>query len=269
VSLSRRALLGALLPLLAGCGSRPGFGPSPPTPSTPRRSPTDGGTPTTGDGATTTGRPDDDRGTSARSVGSLTVANDADADRYVTAVVESDAGSDFVENRSVRRGTAVTFDGVVPTTGTYRVVIDTAAGPSGTFDWPVTSRLPALRVRLTDEVSFSRPAACDPDCADVALGGTATGYPAGGFDPRGRRAGSELRVHNADAVPTVVRVRVADGAVLDYRYRLLSAVTLVVPVPQRAGETAVRIDVDGGNTRRFRWAMETNPVRRVTVGEGG
>ncbi|WP_318568225.1 hypothetical protein [Salinigranum marinum] len=263
MSLSRRALLGVSVSLLAGCGSRPGFGLSPPGPSTPRRSPT------AGDGATTIGRPDDDPEESVQAVGAVTVANDADADRYVTVVVESEAGSAFVESRSVRRGTAVTFDGVVPATGTYRVVVDTAAGPRGTFDWPVTSQLPALRARLTDEVSFSRPAACDPDCGGVALGGTATGYPAGGFDPRGRRAGSELRVHNADAVPTVVRVRVADGAVLDYRYRLPPAVTLVVPVPQRAGETAVRVDVDGGDTRRFRWAMETNPVRRVTVDGAG
>jgi hypothetical protein len=201
----------------------------------------------------------------------VTVANDADADRYVTVVVESESGSEsvFVESRSVRRGTAVTFDGVVPSAGTYRVVVDTGSGPRGTFAWPVMPQLPALRVRLTDAVSFSRPAVCDPDCAGVALGGTATGYPVGGFDPRGRRAGSELRVHNADAVPTVVRVRVAGGAVLDYRYRLPPAVTLVVPVPQRTGETAVRIDVDGGDARRLRWAMETNPVRRVTVGGAG
>jgi hypothetical protein len=130
----------------------------------------------------------------------------------------------------------------------------------------VTTTLTALRVRLADDVAFSRPVVCDPDCPGVSLGGTATGYPEGGFDPRGRRAGSTLRVRNAGDESRVVRLRVAAGAVLDYRYRLPPAVTLHVPVPQRSGETAVRVDVDGATGRTFQWAMEREPIRRVVVG---
>ncbi|WP_380681455.1 hypothetical protein [Salinigranum sp. GCM10025319] len=187
----------------------------------------------------------------------------------MTVAVESARETQFVESRTVHGGTGVTYDGVVPSPGSYRVVVDTDAGSRRAFDWRITETLPALRVRLADGIWFSRPVVCDPGCPGVALGGTSTGYPDGGFDPRGRRAGSELRVHNAGEGVSVVRVRVADGAILDYRYRLPPVVTLTVPVPQRAGETAVRIDGDGDRVHAFRWAMETNPVRRVTVGHPG
>jgi hypothetical protein len=216
---------------------------------------------------TATGRPDGGGPTGESSpVGTVTIVNDAAEDRYVTVAVESARETQFVESRTVHGGTGVTYDGVVPSPGSYRVVVDTDAGSRGALDWRVTGTFPALRVRLTDGIEFARPVVCDPDCPGVGLGGTSTGYPDGGFDPRGRRAGSELRIHNAGEGSSVVRVRVADGAVLDYRYRLPPAATLTVPVPQRAGETAVRIDVDGDPTHAFGWAMETNPVRRVTVG---
>jgi hypothetical protein len=196
----------------------------------------------------------------------MTVVNDAATDQFVTVVVEADTEPSLVESRTVRSGTAVTFDGVVPSTGSYRVVVDTADGLGATFDWQVTDVFDTLRIRIDDDVRFSRPVLCDPGCRGVDLGGTTTGYPEGGFDPRGRRAGSELRVHNAARVAAVVRVRIAGGALLDYRYRLPPAVTAVVPVPQRAGETPVRIDVEGRSSERFQWAMERAPVRRVTVG---
>jgi hypothetical protein len=44
-------------------------------------------------------------------------------------------------------------------------------------------------------------------------------------------------------------------------------VLLTIPVPQRAGETAVRIDVSDGRVRAFDWAMETDPVRYVVLGQ--
>ena len=197
----------------------------------------------------------------------MIVANDASEDRFVTVVVEAEHGTKppLVESRTIRSGTAVTFDEVVPSVGSYRVVVDTADGLGGTFDWAVTDVLDTLRIRIDDGVSFSRPVLCDPDCSGVDLGGTATGYPDGGFDPRGRRAGTELRVRNVSEGARAVRVRVADGDVLDYRYRIPPSAMLVIPVPQRSGETAVRIDVGGGRTSEFDWAMETDPVRDVRV----
>jgi hypothetical protein len=195
----------------------------------------------------------------------VTVVNDADEDRYVTVAVDREGEAALVESRTVRRGTAVTLDGRVPP-GTYRVVVETASGIRDQFDWRVTPALAALRVRVTTHVRFSRPALCDPACV-LAVGGESRGYPDGGFDPRGRRAGSELRVYNPGERAERVRVRVADSDVLDYQYRVPPAVLLTIPVPQRAGETAVRIDVSDGRVRAFDWAMETDPVRYVVLGQ--
>ena len=270
--ISRRSLLGVLLvPFVTGCGSRdsdPSSSESPAADTTEQSdSGSENGASGRGNGATAIGRTDGDGSTGESSpVGTVTVVNAAAEDRYVTVAVESAGETQFVESRTVHGGTAVTYDGIVPSPGPYRIVVDTDAGSRGTFDWRVTGTLPALQVRLTDGIGFSRPVVCDPDCPGVALGGTSTGYPEGGFDPRGRRAGPELRVHNAGDGSSVVRVRVADGAVLDYQYRLPPTATLTVPVPQRAGETAVRIDVGGDPTHAFGWAMEANPVRRVAVG---
>jgi hypothetical protein len=258
VPVSRRTLVGALGTLVSGCGSRPDVAERASPTATATRAASTRTSPPSGGG-------DEAADAAARAVGSVTVVNDG-TDRYVTVVVESGAGTHHVESRTVRGGTGVTFDGVVPGPGRYRVVVDTASGPRGTFDWAVVPPLDRLRIRLADGVTFARPLTCDPDCPPVALGGRATGYPEGGFDPRGRRAGSTLRVHNAAGTAREVRVRVADGSILDYRYRIPPAVTLVVPVPQRAGETTVRIDVDDGETETFAWAMETDPVRRVVVG---
>ena len=157
------------------------------------------------------------------------------------------------------------FDYVDYSGDTYRVVVETASGIRDGFEWRVTPSLATLRARVAAGVRFSRPLRCDPDCV-LAVEGKATGYPDGGFDPRGRRAGSELRVYNAGEREERIRVRVAGGALLDYRYRVPPAVLLTVPVPQRSGATAVRVDVEEGRVRAFDWAMETDPVRYVMLG---
>jgi hypothetical protein len=197
--------------------------------------------------------------------------NDAVEDRYVTLVVECGDGTVFSENRTVRGGASVTFEDVVPSPGSYRVVVDTAVGVDGEFDWTVVGPGDTLRVEIDRGVGFWRVVRCDPDCVDVSLGGTSTGYPDGGFDPRGRRAAPTLRLRNAGAADQAVRLRVAEGDVLDYRYGLPSAAMLRVPVPQRSGETRVAVarlgasgDVVGSRT--YDWAMERSPTLDVRVG---
>jgi hypothetical protein len=267
VSLRRRTVLGTVvLPLLTGCGSRSDEPAT--TASATTRQPAAGpdGAATATDrtaGGDATERTDE-RGTSSdRRIGTLTVVNDAATDRYVTVAVDDGDDTLLVESRTVRQGTAVELDGRIPT-GDYRVVVETASGIRDQFDWTVTSSLSTLRVRVNAGVRFSRPALCDPDCA-LAVRGASSGYPDGGFDPRGRRAGSELRVYNPGDREERVRIRVADGTVLDYRYRVPPSVVLTVPVPQRSGETAVRVDVAAGRGRSFDWAMETDPVRYVLL----
>jgi hypothetical protein len=268
VSLRRRTVLGTVvLPLLTGCGSRSDESV---TASTTTRQPA-----TATDSATTatdrtargdvTERTDERETSSDRRVGTLTVVNDDDADRYVTVAVDDGDDTLLVESRTVRQGTAVELDGRL-SPGEYQVVVETASGIRDQFDWTVTPSLSTLRVRVKAGVRFSRPALCDPDCA-LAVRGASSGYPDGGFDPRGRRAGSELRVYNPGDREERVRIRIADGGILDYRYRVPPSVLLTVPVPQRSGETAVRIDVAAGRVRTFDWAMETDPVRYVLLGE--
>lgn len=260
---SRRRTLLALCSLasLAGCGSQvqDGSEPTATVSTTPLGRETNGDA-TGGEEATT------------RATESVTVVNDAVEDRYVTLAVEDGDETVFVESRTVPGGTSARFDNVVPAGGRYRVVVDTAAGVRGAFDWDVTAPLETLRVELGDEVRFSPVVRCDPDCDGVSIAGTSTGYPSGGFDPRGRRAAPRLRVRNVVADELVVRVRVADGSVLDYRYRIPPGTTLLVPVPQRSGETQVAVDrptSDGGRTTggTYRWAMERSPTLDVSVGD--
>jgi hypothetical protein len=255
---SRRRTLLALCSLagLSGCGSRSEGA------STARSTSPAAGEPT---GTAVT------RGTPADATESVTLVNDAREDRYVTLAVERGEETLFVESRTVRGGTSVRFDGVVPTAGTYRIVVDTAAGLDGAFDWQLDAPVDTLRVTVGEAVSFSPVVRCEPDCPGVSLGGTSTGYPDGAFDPRGRRVASTLRLRNTSAAARVVGVRVADGDVLDYRYRMPPSTTLRVPVPQRSGETRVavtRFDAAGDvvGTRSYRWAMERSPTLEISVG---
>lgn len=197
----------------------------------------------------------------------MTVVNDGNEDRYVTVAVERAGETVFVDSRTVRGGTSRQFDGVVSEAGGYRVVVDTAGGARGRFDWQVTEAFGDLQVDVGETVTFSRVVRCDPDCHGVSLGGSATGYPNGGFDPRGRRAGSRLRVRNDASEARRVRVRVAGGAVLDYRYRVPPTTTLTIPVPQRSGETRVDVErLDGEGNETYQWSMETSPVLHALVG---
>lgn len=256
----RRTLLGTLtVALLGGCGSRSVDGPE--TATEGRRGRTDEVTErwatAEGDGS--------DSGASK----SVTVVNDASEDRYVTLVVERGTETVFVESRTVRGGTSVRFADVVRGDGPYRVVVDTASGVGGRFDWEATVPIDTLRVDVGTDVAFSQVVRCEPDCEGVSLGGTSTGYPDGAFDPRGRRVASTLRVRNGGRDARRIRLRIAEGAVLDYEYRVPSATVLVVPVPQRSGETPVAVDRVGEDeeaaSRRYGWRMEQSPTLDVDV----
>jgi hypothetical protein len=123
VPLRRRTVLGAVvLPLLTACESRPGR-----DRRAPATTPSDDSPRT--DAATTPGGGDGDD--DEPRIGSVTVVNDATADHFVTVAVESRRETHLLESRTVRGGTAVGFDGVVPSTGVYRVVVDTDTEAGG------------------------------------------------------------------------------------------------------------------------------------------
>jgi hypothetical protein len=217
--------------------------------------------------ATTATLPYDDgpavtpRGITARNVGETAT--------YLTLAVETAAGEAvFVTNERLGGRRFVGYDDLVAAEGEYRVVVETADGGRAETTWRVTASRGDLGVTVGDGVTVQQTVRCAPDCA-LARGGTAVGYPAGDFDPRGRRADTTLRVVNpADGAATATRLRIGtdDRPVLDYRYDHPAGVTLELPVPQHAGELPITLTA-GDRERRFDWRPQVTPSLRAILGD--
>jgi hypothetical protein len=199
----------------------------------------------------------------------ITVRNVAGRAEYVTLAVETGAGEPvFVTSERVGGRRVVGYDGLVAAEGSYRVVVETAAGGRAETAWRVTDSRGDLGVTVGDGVRIQQTVRCAPDC-DVARGGTAVGYPAGDFDPRGRRDDTTLRVVNpANGRVTETRIRIGtrDRPVLDYAYDHAAGVTIELPVPQYAGALPIRITA-GDREGRFDWRPQVTPSLRAVLGE--
>ncbi|MFC5367881.1 hypothetical protein [Salinirubrum litoreum] len=199
----------------------------------------------------------------------ITVRNVAETAAYVTLAVETDAGEQvFVSSERLGGRRFVGYDALVAAEGEYRVVVETAAGERAETTWRVTDSQGDLGVTVGDGVTIQQTVRCAPDCV-LAEGGTAVGYPAGDFDPRGRRDDTTLRVVNpAAGTETATRIRVGtdDQSVLDYRYEHPAGVTLELPVPQYAGELPITITA-GDRERRFDWRPQVTPSLRAILAD--
>lgn len=207
----------------------------------------------------------------------ISVRNVAATTEYVTLAVETAEGEQvFVASDDLGGRRVVVYDGLVAADGAYRVVVETAGGgrtETGGGDrvettWRVTESGGDLVVTVGDGVTVQQTVRCAPDCA-LARGGTAVGYPAGDFDPRGRRDDTTLRVVNpADRTTTETRIRVGtdDRPVLDYRYDHPAGVTIELPVPQYAGELPVTVTA-GDRERRFDWRPQVTPSLRAVLAD--
>lgn len=200
----------------------------------------------------------------------LSVRNVAPTTQYVTVAVETEGGERlFVTSESLGGRRVVGYDGLVAAAGAYRVVVETAGGDRAETTWRVTESAGDLAVTVGDGVTIQQTVRCAPDCG-LARGGTAVGYPAGDFDPRGRRDDTTLRVVNpADGTATTTRIRVGtdDRPVLDYRYDHPAGVTIELPVPQYAGDLPVTITA-GDRERRFDWRPQVTPSLRAVLADG-
>ncbi|SFG57818.1 hypothetical protein SAMN04488063_2477 [Halopelagius inordinatus] len=190
----------------------------------------------------------------------------------MTVVVETDAGETvFAESRRLPADTGSRFPAAVRQSGRYRVVVETAEGARTAFEWDATGPVGDAAVSVTDDgVTATQLVRCAPDCDPLSRGGTARGYPRGGFDPRGRRADCEIRLRNETDETRWSYVRVGrTPRILDYRYRIPAATTISLPVPQHSGETHVVVETTDDETTSLVWRMETTPRLVVRLGVDG
>lgn len=287
---TRRRLLAALALCasgsLAGCGGRGEETPDPTAGPDGRASPSttrggdDAGESASGDGREGTPGADGEGREFLPLPGprGIVVSNPDPTARFTTVAVEDARGETvFVESESVPGDAALAYPEVVSESGAYRVVVETADGVVAEATWRVEGPLGDLRVTLGPTIEVVTTARCVPDCPPVSVGGEAVGFPDGGFDPRGRRAGVELRLGNRTAGDRRIRVRLGEGGGLfDYRYDVPPGVEAVVPVPQRSGETRLAVDardLDASGSRTtpstgslaYDWAMESSPKLTVRV----
>jgi hypothetical protein len=199
----------------------------------------------------------------------ITVRNVAETTAYLTLAVETTAGEQvFVTSERLGGRRFVGYDDLVAAEGEYRVVVETAAGKRAETTWRVTDSQGDLGVTVGDGVTIQQTVRCAPDCA-LARGGTAVGYPASDFDPRGRRDDTTLRVVNpaaGGATGTRIRIGTDDRPVLDYRYDHPAGVTVELPVPQYAGELPITITA-GDRERRFDWRPQVTPSLRAILAD--
>jgi hypothetical protein len=199
----------------------------------------------------------------------ISVRNVAETTAYVTLAVETENGEPvFVTSERLGGRRVVVYDDLVAAGGRYRVVVETADGERVETTWRVTDSAGDLGVTVGDGVTVQQTVRCAPDCA-LAQGGTAVGYPAGDFDPRGRRDDTTLRVVNpADAAATETRIRVGTDArpVLDYRYDHPAGVTVELPVPQYAGTLPITVTA-GDREGRFDWRPQVTPSLRAVLAD--
>ncbi|AUV83418.1 hypothetical protein C2R22_18675 [Salinigranum rubrum] len=170
-----RALLGTVgLGSLSGCNAlvgsnatTPAEAASSPESGGPRSSPSSVAT-----SASTTAEPyhtadapllDRPRGVHVRNLGST--------ERFLTAVVSDDEREVFADSAPVPAGETASFPDLLATAGTYDVLVETADGDRGRYEWDVSEELDDLWVDLTPGLSFRRPVLCLTDCAFAVTDG--------------------------------------------------------------------------------------------------
>ena len=255
--LLRLAALGAtgLSAGLAGCGER-AWSPPPGLGREDDRSPTAGTEPGAATGAAaqppelpyTGGDEPVDRARTLR------VRNPALRAQFVTVVVEHGDRTVYVDSRRVPANGSVEHGGLLGSTGTYHVVVETADGRRLERDWRVEGVLGGLDCLLATPVEAVQVARCAPDCPPLSLGGTETGL---AFDdPTGLEpwSGTTLEVTNRTETTRDVSVTVTGRGDrrLAYDYRLPGWTRVFLPLVSGGGEFGVEL-TSGGETARYDW----------------
>jgi hypothetical protein len=204
-----------------------------PTPSRPYRAPD----------APTLGRPHGVR-----------IRNTTPTERFVTLVVRYDDEDAFVDSRTVRPGRSITVSDVVATAGEFEVVVETATGSRGRFDWRVEDGFSDLWVGVGDDLDFRRLALCTPDCPGLSANGE--GRPSLGLrtDVTTTEAldrAAAVVLDNATDATRTARLQLWDGParLFAYEYRLPSRVRALVPISPSRPQYQVRVRTADGESR--------------------
>jgi hypothetical protein len=241
---------------LAGCGERAG---SPP-PGVGREDdrPSGGGTDGRVAGPTADDRPElpytggEDPVERART---LRVRNPTPTAQFVTVVVEHGDRTVYVDSATVPPNAAVEHGRLLGSTGTYRVVIETAEGRRLDRDWRIEGVLGGLDCLLAEPIEAVQVARCAPDCPPLSRGGTETGL---AFDdPSGLEpwSGTTLELTNRTDATRDVSLTITGrrDRRLAYDYRLPGWTRVFVPLVSGGGAFGVELTSDGG-TARYDWS---------------
>jgi hypothetical protein len=248
--LLRLAALGATAGL-AGCGER-AWSPPPGLGREDDRSPTDAPTGSAGDRPElpyTGGEEPVDRARTLR------MRNPTLTEQFVTVVVEHGDRTVYVDSTSVPPNATVEHSRLLGSTGSYRVVIETAAGRRLERDWRIEGVLGGLDCLLGDPIEAVQVARCAPDCRPLSRGGTETGL---AFDdPSGLEpwSGTTLELTNRTDATRAVSLTITGrrGRRLDYDYRLPGWTRVFVPLVSGGGEFEVEL-TSAGATASHDWS---------------
>jgi hypothetical protein len=200
----------------------------------------------------------------------LRVRNPTLTAQFVTVVVEHGDRTVYVDSASVPPNTSVEHSRLLGSTGTYRVVIETAEGRRLERDWRIEGVLGGLDCLLSDPIEAVQVARCAPDCPPLSRGGTETGL---AFDdPSGLEpwSGTTLELTNRTDTSRDVSLTITGrrDRRLAYDYRLPGWTRVFVPLVSGGGEFAVELTSDG-ETARYDWsARETRALFTSVTAEG-
>jgi hypothetical protein len=195
----------------------------------------------------------------------ITLTNVGTQSRFFTLVV-SDGDSDvFVDSRSLDEDGRVSFDGLVATTGTYDVLLETADGQRRSHEWEVSETFDKLAVDVGSSVTFRQTAVCTPDCPPLSAsdsGDTDANAPVDAADDR-----KSIVVDNDTDAQRTVTLRLTAGVatVVDETYEVPPDVRLVVVVPEERFRYRVELESED-TSRRYEWLSGRGDRLYVSLG---
>jgi hypothetical protein len=200
----------------------------------------------------------------------LRVRNPTLTPAFVTVVVEHGDRTVYVDSRRVPPNGSVEHGRLLGSTGTYRVVVETADGRRLERDWRVEGVLGGLDCLLATPVEAVQVARCAPDCPPLSLGGTETGL---AFDdPSGLEpwSGTTMELTNRTDTTRTVSVDITGRGDrrLAYDYRLPGWTRVFLPLVSGGGEFGVEL-TSGGETARYDWSARDARALFASVTEAG
>jgi hypothetical protein len=200
----------------------------------------------------------------------LRVRNPTLTTQFVTVVVEHGDRTVYLDSASVPPNASVEHSRLLGSTGTYRVVIETAEGRRLERDWRIEGVLGGLDCLLSDPIEAVQVARCAPDCPPLSQGGRETGL---AFDdPSGLEpwSGTTLELTNRTDTTRAVSLTITGrrDRRLAYDYRLPGWTRVFVPLVSGGGEFGVEL-TSGGETARYDWsARETRALFASVTASG-